>query len=51
MEAIKHFSENLMHPYHPPTDTKPSKVEELEAEVARLKSKVKELKEQVAGHG
>ena len=50
LEAIKHFSENLMNPYQPSGNQKASKVEDLEAEVARLRLTVKELEEQVASH-
>ncbi|CAL5222456.1 g4822 [Coccomyxa viridis] len=39
LESIQHFSENLMYPYQPSEDRKSSKVEELEAENARLRSR------------
>ncbi len=50
LESIQHFSENLMHPYQPSDDKKSSKVEELEAENARLRSRVRELEGQQMGH-
>ena len=47
LEAIKQFSENLMHPYQPSGDKKSSRLEELEAENARLQSENARLQSRV----
>ena len=45
LEAIKQFSENLMHPYQPSGDGKNSRVEDLETENTRLRSQVSIVEE------
>ena len=47
LDAIKQFSENLMHPYQPSGDRRSGRVEELEAEVSRLTLRIKELEGQL----
>ena len=50
LESIRQFSENLMHPYKPSGDQKGGRLGELEAEVARLRLRVKELEGQLTSH-
>ena len=48
VEAIKAFSQNLIHPYVPaPKAPLGSRTAELEAEVARLKARCSELEQQL----
>lgn len=51
MATIREFSKNLMEPYQPAGESRSSsRMQELEAEVAQLRSQVDDLQRQLSGH-
>ena len=51
MATIRAFSKNLMEPYRPAGESRSSsRMQELEAEVAQLRSQVEDLQRQLSGH-
>lgn len=51
MATIREFSKRLMEPYQPAGEGKSSsRIQELEAEVAHLRSQVEDLQRKLSGH-